>query len=121
MLLSVSVYAALTATDTFSISLPAQQGDTELPAVKKTTSSEIFWVFLDSVGTASDTFTSVMAWTESPMGVNYSDPTHEVDEGTSTAIAYNNTPAIGKNVVLNMDNPIYTTLSPVAVGEWTPN
>lgn len=121
MSLSVFTYAASTATDHFSISLPVQQEDYELPAVKKTNSSKrYFCVDIESIGDADDTYSTVMVWTESEAGINFSPSDYEMGEELD-CINYSTTPSVGTNVVLNMDNPIYTTNTPLVVGDWTPN
>ena len=115
--LCMSVYAAW---DDFTISLPTAQGDYELPRVQKTSTITCFSVKITDIGTTSDDYDTVMVWTEKPSGDNYSSATYEAGLGKSNPPYDEQVPEVGDNVVLNMDNPIYTTDTPVVSGEWTP-
>lgn len=116
LLLGSTVYAA---TANFSGTLPANQGDTEVSTVAKANNTDQF--FSIKVNTLGGTGSAVRAWTESSAGSNYSNPYNQANKGVTTWIYYSNIPAKGKNVTLNLDNPVYTSSTVSVTGSWSPN
>jgi len=118
MIMATTAYAA---TATFSGILPAYQGDTEVSTVARahdSTSYKYFTITITSLGTGYD---SVRAWTENTLGGNLSDPFKQVSKNVQTNVYYTTVPSMGTNVVLNLDNPVYTSESVSVGGTWTPN
>ena len=119
MSMSLTVFAATTS---FSGSLPARQGDTEISKVAReneNTTKKYFTITISSLGTGTD---KVRAWAETGAGINASSPYNQV--GVTTTNVYYNTdsvPAKGTNVTLNLDNPVYMTTTVSVSGSWTPN
>lgn len=123
--LAVSAYAVRSWED-FSASLPSNQGDTEVSTIA---------VSDPSVGhmevtlyTMTNGYDSVRAWGEkSSFGhPNVSDPYDVISlqyQGINWNIYYYSSADIeqGDNIVLNLDNPIYTEFRPIVTGRWTPN
>lgn len=113
--LSVTAFAASTK---FSATIPAHQGDTEVSTVRKETSKESFSITVDFLSTGTD---KICAWTEGDStGINYSSPYNQVGIETKS-FNYTRQPDIGENVVLNLDNPVDSSLAATASGSWTPN
>lgn len=107
--------------DSFSVKLPADRGDVEVSTVAKSSSTDYFTIDITSMSSGS----SVCAWTESRVtGNNYSDPARQIDVSAgNTNVSYYDSPSPspGDDVVLNLDNPIFTSSTPTVSGEWTPN
>ncbi|WP_281883659.1 hypothetical protein [Paenibacillus sp. YYML68] len=121
MLFSTSAFAAST---TFSGTLPAKQGDTEVSTVGRANAQDTVQYFSIKVTKLSNGYSSVRAWTEEAgwQGENYSNPYTEVSANSNWHTpAYTTTPAKGDNVTLNRDNPVYTTSTVSVEGEWSPN
>lgn len=120
MALAIGVYAQ---SDTsFSGSLPANQGDTEISEVARA-SSDInhFNIYLSSLGSGT---TNVRAWGEVGSGTNVSNPYWQIpfDNQTWNVPYYSESiPALGTNVMLNLDNPVNMTTSVSVSGKWRPN
>ena len=113
--LTMTAFAASTS---FSATLPAHQGDTEVSTVRKATSTKSFSITINSIGSGTDT---VCAWTEGDStGTNYSSPYNQVGIETKS-FSYTTQPEIGENVVLNLDNPVDIATSVKVTGSWTPN
>lgn len=113
--LSITAFAA---SASFSATLPAHQGDTEVSTVRKATDAKNFSITIDSIGSGTD---QVCAWTEGDStGTNYSSPYNQVGIETSS-VTYTKQPQIGENVVLNLDNPVDLATSVKVSGSWTPN
>lgn len=71
--LTMTAFAASTS---FSATLPAHQGDTEVSTVRKATSTKSFSITINSIGSGTD---KVCAWTEGDStGTNYSSPYNQV-------------------------------------------
>lgn len=118
MCMSLSVFAATTATASFSVELPKKQGDAEVSKVRKATETVYFTVTINSIGTGTD---KVCVWTEGDStGYNFSDPSKQVGLGPN-AIFYTHVPDVGENVVLNMDNPVYLDYTVAVTGSWDPH
>ena len=121
MCTSISVLAA-SAWDDINDTLPSNQGDTEVSTVGRADPvNDHFNVIIDSI---TDGYTAVRAWTEKPIGGNYSNPYFQIDvndPGYMWNVYYSTLPALGANVVLNLDNPVSTTVTPTVKGKWTPN
>ena len=116
LLLGSSVYAA---TANFSGTLPANQGDTEVSTVAKANNVDQF--FSIKVSSLGGNGSAVRAWTESSVGANYSSPYNQANKGVTTWIYYSSVPGKGKNVTLNLDNPVYTSSTVSVSGSWSPN
>ena len=113
--LSITAFAASTS---FSATIPAHQGDTEVSKVRKETNEGSFSITVDFLSTGTD---KICAWTEGDStGTNYSSPYNQVGKETKS-FDYTNQPKIGENVVLNLDNPVDSSLAATARGSWTPN
>lgn len=113
--LTMTAFAASTS---FSATLPAHQGDTEVSTVRKATSTKSFSITINSIGSGTD---KVCAWTEGDStGTNYSSPYNQVGIGTKS-FSYTTQPVVGENVVLNLDNPVDIATSVKVTGSWTPN
>lgn len=111
---------AVVAWDSFDVKLPKNNKDKEVSTVKRSSgqnSKKYFTIDLSSIGKG---YTSVCAWTESSTGSNYSNPSTQVNTGSKN-VNYAKVPKKGKKVVLNLDNPVKTTVTPRIKGEWTPN
>lgn len=119
LILTISISTmAFAASDYFDVTVPGQQGDVEVSTVRKERSTAYFTIELQSLSTGT---TCLCAWTESKtFGKNYSNPYYQV-ECIEEDVPYTNTPAVGENVVLNLDNPVYTIIGVYAQGTWTPN
>lgn len=117
MCLSITVFAATT---TFSGSLPANQGDTEISKVRKANSTtKYFTITISSIGKGTN---KVCAWTEGSWGGNYSSPYNQVGIGTKSFSYYKNDyPKKGDNVILNLDNPVYMSSTVSVSGSWNPH
>lgn len=121
MTMSLTAFAASTvAWDDFSATLPKNQGDTEVSTVARSNSASTEKNFTVNITSMPSGYTAVRAWTEKPAGANYSNPYKQIGSGESD-VSYSTTPAQGKNVVLNLDNPVKTTKTPTVKGKWTPN
>lgn len=121
---SVSAFAYAGATGYIACNLPMNQGDKHASTVAKAnTGLNYFNITITNVtDNGSKPFKSVFAWTENTLGVNLSNTSMKVDEGTGTqTIYYSNVPNTGSNVVLNLDNPVDTTFQPYVLGDWSPN
>lgn len=122
MATSTMVYAA-SAWDSFSVNLPANQGDKEVSKVTRG-SSDIshFSILISSIGGG---YTAVHAWCETGLGGNVSNPFYQlgVTSPYEWAVPYydGKSPSMGTNVTLNLDNPVYTSATPSVSGRWTPN
>lgn len=112
-MMTASVFAA---TASFSGNLPVKQGDTEVSKVKRATSSSTWMINISKIGTGTS---KVCAWTELEDGYNLSSPYKQVGTGEKS-MSYTALPAIGKNVVLNLDNPVYMTSTVSVSGKWSP-
>lgn len=122
MSMVMTAYAATAdvAYDDFAVTLPSYSGDTEVSTVAKSSSLSYFIIIPETESQA----TQVRAWAESDTwGTNYSDPYKVVTLNKSTNVYYyaSTYPVKGEYVVLNLDNPVYTTEMPYITGEWTPN
>ena len=118
MALTISTFAANV---DFSGNLPAKQGDTEISQVARENDSTVkpyFTIKITSLGGNGD---AVRAWTESIFEVNFSSPYNEAPLNESKNINYQRGPDTGIDVVLNLDNPVYTTNTVSVGGNWTPN
>ena len=112
---------AMAATADFTGNLPEKQGDTEISTVgRQDASVDHFTITISSLGSGTS---SVRAWTEGSAGGNYSSPYNEASNGKTTNIKYyeNDLPKQGKNVTLNLDNPVYMSTTVYVSGSWTPN
>lgn len=115
---------ATAAWDSFTATLPAKQGDTEVSTVARDVSdTDYFTIKISSIGGG---YTAVRAWCETGLGTNVSSPDYEIGVNTSGYhwdIPYysNSVPSHGTNVTLNLDNPVNTTNTPTVKGSWTPN
>ena len=116
LLLGSSVYAA---TANFSGTLPANQGDTEVSTVAKANNVDQF--FSIKVSSLGGIVSAVRAWTEYSVGADYSIPYNQANKGVTTWIYYSSVPGKGKNVTLNLDNPVYTSSTVSVSGSWSPN
>lgn len=119
MTMSLTAFAAVS-WDSFSAKLPKNQGDTEVSTVARSNSSSSTNYFTIDITTMPSGYTAVRAWTEGKYGGNYSNPYNQVD-GAETNVKYSKTPEKGKNITLNLDNPVKTTNTPTVKGKWTPN
>ena len=64
------------------------------------------------------------AWTENEWGFNFSSPYWQIEvnePGQGWDVYYGFIPSKGTNVVLNLDNPVSTTVTPTVSGMWSPN
>lgn len=123
MVAATSAFAA-SAWDSFNATLPAKQGDTEVSTVARANTSDIYGYFTIKITSIDPGYTAVRAWAENTLGANYSDPYNQVAaDGTNRAVFYydGKTPSKGTNVVLNLDNPVYTSTTVDVSGTWTPN
>ncbi|MCU6708309.1 hypothetical protein M6D81_06240 [Paenibacillus sp. J5C_2022] len=117
--------SAFAVTATFTGSLPANQGDTEISTAARANDATAVKYFSIKI-TKLDSGTAVRAWTEKEGAwgshPNLSDPYNQVayDKAYHT-ISYDTVPAKGTNVILNLDNPIVTSSSVAVEGEWSPN
>lgn len=114
LMMGMTVFAA---SANFSTYLPIHQGDKEVSTIKKESTYDYFMVNFSSIGSGT---TKVCVWTEKPGGENYSSPSKQVGTGMNV-VKYSTTPEVGKNVVLNMDNPVYVSYTVPVSGVWTPN
>jgi hypothetical protein len=115
LLFSTVVFAAAAS---FTATLPAYQGDTEVSKVRRESSTtSVFRITIDSI---SDGFSSACAWTETVAGANLSSPYNQASKGSSHVYSYSTIPSQGTNVVLNLDNPVSTPVRPIAKGTWNP-
>lgn len=114
--------SAFAATAQFSGNLPADQGDTEISTVARANASNVVQYFSVKITSIGAGYSAVRAWTEKPIGTNLSDPFTEVAaDGAWHTPSYTTTPSPGDNVVLNLDNPVYTGDTVPVAGEWSPN
>lgn len=116
-LMSITAISALASFDWFAGRLPKNQGDTEVCTLTRTNPRSSYSYFTIDNLTIDSPYDFARAWTESPAGVNYSDPYNLAYVG-STDIPYNygHTPNAGDSVVLNLDNYYYTIDTPVVQG-----
>lgn len=111
--MSTAVFAATT---NFSTTLPQYQQDREVSTVRRGTESDSFKIHISSINGGTD---KVCVWTEKPGGGNYSNPYEQVGV-QAKYIKYSSLPKVGDNVVLNMDNPVYTSTLVTVSGSWDP-
>lgn len=114
MCLSATAFAA---TSTFSSTLKAKQKDTEVSTIRKATDTQSFKVTITDIGKDES---ALCVWTEGDLGKNFSSPYNQMGVETKS-FDYTKTARIGKNITLNIDNPVYRTYAVPVVGEWTPN
>ncbi|MDE7424626.1 MAG: hypothetical protein K2N51_13220 [Lachnospiraceae bacterium] len=115
MCMSLTIFAA--AAD-FSTKLPANQGDVEISTIRKESTVKHFCIRFQSIGKGTD---KVCAWAEQPItGYNYSSPYNQVGEGL-TSVKYSEVPAVGNNVLLNLDNPVKLSYEVAVTGRWCPH
>jgi hypothetical protein len=120
--LTLSAYAL--AWGTFNNhTIPANQGDTEVSTVKRDNNATTVKHFTISITGLTNGYTAICAWTETPTGSNYSNPGNQISLATNQNVDYysTNVPGKGDNVVLNFDNPVYTSTAISTSGTWTPN
>lgn len=113
----MTMTALAVATASFNSVLPAYQGDTEVSTVKRATTSPTWQINISSIGTGTN---AVCAWTELTDGYNLSSPYVQVSKGIKI-MKYDSLPNVGKNVTLNLDNPVYSSSTVAVNGEWSPN
>lgn len=118
MLMVITAYAA---TANFSGTLPANQGDTEISTVARLNDTTTMKYFSITITSLQSGYSSVRAWTEGIYGNNFSDPYIEAKLNIKKDIFYSAVPTKGHNVVLNLDNPVYTSNQVSVAGNWTPN
>lgn len=124
MLLVVLVFSittvALGAEQRFSANLPRNQGDIEVSTVRKATSEDTFMINMYSIGTG---ITTVCVWTEKDALIkrNYSSPYFQVGVGRTDGDYDILQPAVGDNVILNLDNPVVMSTTVSVSGIWSPN
>lgn len=102
----------------FSGTLPANQGDAQVSTIKKEFETEYFTVNMTSIG---NNYKNVCAWTENTLGANYSDPSNQVHLNEFEQVGYDSVPKVGRNVVLNLDNPVKTESTVAVQGRWSPD
>lgn len=120
MAMSITAFATANADQTdFAVNLPIFSNNKEVGKIAKADNSTDH--FTISISSISMEFTKVRAWTEKPVGTNYSDPYEQIGVGDNQEMDYTTTPKKGDQVVLNLDNPVYSTSSPTVIGSWTPN
>ena len=118
-LMSTMTITAFAVNASFSGSLPAKHGDTEVSTASRASSDvSYFSIAITELGGNGD---SARAWTEKTNGVNLSSPYNEATCGVSENISYSSIPGKGTLVVLNLDNPVYTTDTVPVSGSWNPN
>ncbi len=120
MSLSFTVFAAV-AWDNFNAVLPKNQGATEVSTVARSNSSTSYKHFTVKIKSISSGYTSVCVWAKKPGGTNYSKSSQQVGINVTPNVGYDEVPAAGKNVILNLKNPVKTTATPRVSGTWTPN
>lgn len=114
--------SAFAATAKFSGTLPSKQGDTEISTVARANDADEVKYFSVKITSIDTGYSAVRAFTEKGNGDNLSDPYTEVAaNGKYATINYTTVPSSGTNVVLNLDNPVYTTSTVSVSGEWSPN
>ena len=106
MATGITAFAAA-AWEPFSANLPANRGDKEVSKAARASSNVSHFSIM--INLISDGYTAVRVW--------------GVTSPYEWAVPYydNSVPAMGTNVTLNLDNPVYTSASPTVSGKWTPN
>ncbi|MFD2408683.1 hypothetical protein [Paenibacillus rhizoplanae] len=122
---TTSVFAV---TASFSGSLPANQGDTEISTLVKSSDMPGFNIIISSLGSGSGNY--VRAWAEKDgfwTNPNLSSPYNNILYDSSSnngwvGVSYDiEVPATGTKVTLNLDNPVNISSSVTVSGQWTPN
>ena len=109
--------AAVSAWGNFTVNLPKNQGDAEVSAIAYG-GGNYMTVNITSI---SSGYTAVRAWAEKPSGTNLTNVNRLVGLYSNNLCTYFTKQTVGKNVVLNLDNPVHTTAEPTVKGKWTPN
>lgn len=115
MTLQLSVFAANSGP--LTAYLPKHQGDVEVSTIARASNSNTFNVNITFIGPGTD---KVRAWTEGPLGKNFSNVNTQIGLGNHS-LSYTTVPAAGTNVTLNMDNPVYLEYLVHVDFSWTPN
>lgn len=115
MSLQLSVFAANSGP--LTVYLPGHQGDIEVSTIARASNSNTFNVNITFIGLGTD---KIRAWTEGPLGKNFSNVYTQIGVGNHS-LTYTTVPAVGTNVTLNMDNPVYLEYSVHVDFSWTPN
>ena len=121
--MSISAFATAVVWDSINVNLPKYSMNTEFREVDK--SDQTIGYFTIKIDSISGGYTAIRAWTEKPLGGNYSDSSKIVSVSSNGSLQenvnYTQIPSNGAGVILNLDNPIYTTTQPKVMGSWTPN
>ena len=120
MTMSITAFAATVATESFSVKLYEKQKDREVSTIARSNHSDTVTYATVTIDSIANDYTAVRAWMEKPAGANYSNPYTQIGI-KKNKVNYSKVPDKGDNVVLNLDNPVYTTKTPLVKGSWTPN
>lgn len=115
MTLQLSVFAANSGP--LTVYLPEHQGDVAVSTIARGTDYSFLKVNITFIGPGTD---KVRAWAEGPLGKDFSSPNKQIGLGDNP-LTYTTKPAIGTNVTLKMDNPVYLEYRVHVDFSWTPN